>query len=411
MLKQLEIIGKSGRNWPIKDSREQIALIQACLKASGKATSQEATHNDLVMRNRATSKNVLRDPHASLQLFGNREEIEAAGAAAIMSPYAGNKPRQRDFTEILGDNPKEESDAPFHRPVSPTKSGAGKNHPEMRIYDGAKEDEGDEMLRNTSSDPVIRPDPRKFQHFEFADGSDPQDAPQKGVDFDKKPRTKHDSQWSFDDFTTPAKPHTRNMRSQDIRHWDPENVNQAPEEAVHGRARRDAETHFELQDDGERAPGDVRPAKPRGALHNDELGLYKNQLFDEEDPKSVNQRTLGNITNLKDRGKDFDAHFQMTDRSPAPSDRPHQVPEGKQKAVKMMDHNWEVYEQSPMKKNAPAKKLEGGTHLHIAGDGMGGKKGSSRNWLYGDDDEENVKPAPSRKGNPNAASQKGFWDI
>ena len=383
-------------------------MIQSALKSSGKF-EQEASHNDLVVRNRQNSKNALRDPHASLQLFGNREEIEAADAASVLNPYAGNKPRQRDFTEILGDNPQEESDALFHRPVSPSKS---HHHPEMRIYDSSKDVEEEES--KPRRDPLIRPHPTKYNHFEFADGSDPQDAPKRGVDFDKKPKTKHDSQWSFDDFTTPHKSHpSRGARSQEVRHWDPENVDEGPADAGPGRARRDAETHFELQDDGERDPNEPsRPSRPRGAGHNEGLGLYKNQLFDEEDPDVVNKRTsaLGNITNLKDRGKDFDAHFTMTDKSPVP-ERTQQVPEGKKKAVKMMDHNWEVYEQSPLKENAPQRtKVEGGTHLHIAGDGMGGKRGSTRNWLYGDDDEENTKPAPGRKGNQNAA-QKSFWDF
>ncbi|KAH6898680.1 hypothetical protein B0T10DRAFT_473402 [Thelonectria olida] len=386
VLKQIEVIGKSGRNWPIRDSREQIAFIQACLKSSGSFEAFPPSHNETIVRTRGNSNNALRDPHASLQLFGPREEIEAPLPSNVVSPYGGSRPHQRSFTEILGDEPVDGSpSANRHRSMSPSKGGQGKNFKPSRIFDGQQESELVETPQ-PKGNRLIRPNPKKFSHFDFADGTDPQDAPAPGQDFDERPKSKHDSQWSFSDFVTPQKfKPSKTLRTQDIRHWDTDKgaVNETPEHLA-ARPRRDAETHFELQDDGERVPQPPRPnAKPRGYTHNEGLGLYKNQLFDKEDPDSALNQPLGNITNLKGRGEDFDPHFNIADNSPAHPDRSQPLPEGRKKAVEMMDANWSSYEQSP----APKKENKGpedDTRIHIAGDGMGGRKGTNRDWLYGE---------------------------
>ncbi|KAI5466329.1 hypothetical protein BGZ63DRAFT_348411 [Mariannaea sp. PMI_226] len=413
VLKQIEVIGKSGRNWPIRDSREQIALIQACLKSSGSFEPSAPSHNETVVRTRGNSTNAFRDPHASLQLFGPREEIEAAEPAAVVSPYAGNRPHQRSFTEILGDEPVEGSpSANRHRSMSPSKVGGGKNFRPSRIFDGQQETSEVAETPQPKGNRYIRPNPKKFSHFDFADGTDPQDAPVPGQSFDERPKSKHDSQWSFDDFVTPQKVKpSKGLRSQDVRHWDTErNSGDETPEQLAARPRRDAETHFELQDDGERVPQPPRPnAKPKGYAHNEGLGLYKNQLFDKEDPDSQD-RPLGNITNLKDRGKDFDPHFNITDNSPAHADRSQPLPEGRKKAVAMMDANWSSYEQSPgpRKENQPGDN----SRIHIAGDGMGGRKGTDRDWLYGETAmDENTQPLPTRNQGNTSNAKKDFWDF
>lgn len=390
------------------------------------------------------STNVLRDPHATLHMQATREEIENIENDQVVSPYAGNRPQQRSFTDVLGDNGEDATDI-GRRSMSPVKAGASKHFQPMRIFDGQDEHiEEEETVKERPGSQYVRPDPRKYQHFDFVDGSDPRDAPTKGVSFDEKPKTKHDSQWSFDDFTTPSKPRpSKTNRTQDVRHWDTDNATFSGETpAQPGKGRRDAETHFELQDDGERV---VRPDKPgaraRGSVHNDQLGLYKNKLFDKEEENAEPKRALGNITNLSHRGKDFDPHFVMTDESPshAPQGQP-KPSEGRQKAVKMMDANWSAYDESPkQKENArvgPAKneginiagdgmggrKGTGRDWMHpeeneginIAGDGMGGRKGTNRDWLYGPADGEQEEPLPkpttARRSNL-TSQQRSFWDF
>ncbi|KAM0427555.1 hypothetical protein ACHAPT_007515 [Fusarium lateritium] len=396
LLKQVEVIGKSGRNWPIRDSREQITFIRSCIKSAGTAPATPLSHNESIVRTRGNSNNAFRDPHASLQLFGPREEIEAE-PATVVSPYAGSRPRQRSFTEILG------HDEPASQ-MSPSKAGQGKNFQPMRLFDGYEHAEEPEQPQ-TQGKRYIRPNPKKYSHFDFADGSDPQDAPQRGISLDEKPKSKHDSQWSFEDFSTPQKVKpSRGMRAQDVGNWntDKNALDESPAQPA-AKPRRDAEAHFELLDDGERVPQPPRPgAKPRGYAHNEGLGLYKNQLFDKDEAGS-NERPLGNITNIKNRGKDFDHHFEITDQSPGHPQQPEHVPESRMKAVKMMDHSWNLYEKSPsQKENKPVEEPTNDSRIHIAGDGMGGRKGTNRDWLYGET-QEIAQSIPARKANVAAA--------
>ncbi|OLN94341.1 hypothetical protein CCHL11_02965 [Colletotrichum chlorophyti] len=445
LLKQLEIIGKSGRNWPIRDNTEQIKLITKGLKATGKLESAPDT-NELINRSRGNSNNALRDPHASLSLFAPREQqAEESPAQPVVSPYAGTRPQQRSFTDILGQADEEPASPSAgrerHDAVAP-KIGAGKNFQPSRLFDAdAHAEEPDSPEQQKSPEKFYRPNPKKFQHFDFADGSDPQDTP-KPAEGRPKP-TKHDSTWSFDDFVTPQKIKPgKTLRTQDVRHWDTDINNESAKETplarpVQQKPRRDAEHHFEFEDDG--PVGEPRPAgRPKGTAHNTGLHLYENNLYS-EDGKPLppdTDRALGNITNLKDRSKDFSAHFAMTDSSPNPTGQQQRpvVSDSRKKAVTMMNSNWESYDQSPasQKENIPeptqksggihiagdgmgSKKLkeeEGGDSrgIHIAGDGMGGKKGTNRNWLYGDEDDEAPKAIPPKKPGLSAA-QKSFWDF
>jgi hypothetical protein len=348
---------KSGRNWPIRDSREQIAFIQACIRTAGTTAPAASNHNETVARDRTNSKNAFRDP--STRLFGSRDEFEDAEPAAVVSPYAGTRPRQRSFTEILGDEPT--SPSAGRRAMSPAKGGQGKNFKPSRIFDGQEDiDRPPVELQQHTNKRYIKPHPKKYSHFDFADGSDPQDSPQKGQHFDDLPKTKRDSQWSFEDFTTPQKVKpSKTMRTQDVRHWDTDrDATENTPVYQTAKPRRD-DPHFELPDDG-----------------NNEL-------------------PLGNVTNVKNRGKDFDHHFEIADNSPAHLQQ--RANEGHKKAVQMMDHHWDTYDRSPasQKENRPTENTP--SHkINIAGDGMGGRKGTNRDWLYGDA-EDVAQPIPTRK--------------
>ncbi|KAH6646485.1 hypothetical protein BKA67DRAFT_105622 [Truncatella angustata] len=432
LLKQLDIIGKSGRNWPIRDAKEQIKLIESSWKASSEVAVASDSGLGPAARARGSSNDGPRDPRSSLALFAPREEIEQQTLESVVSPKGGARPRQRDFTEILGDEPVHDPNSPSsgrnrsespHKAFAP-KSGAGKNFQANRLFDT----EGDiadepEAPEGNSPDRFYRPNPNKYNHFDFADGSDPQDAPQAADPTSKK--TKHNSQWNFEDFTTPAKARpgkTLQKGHQDVRHWGNENdeVEQTPiRKPAIVKPRRDAETHFDFVDDG-LPKGEPRANRPRGATHNNGLGLYKNNVYSEEeeadDPAAAVQDALGNVTNLKSRGKTFESHFSMADKSPAQVQEKHHVAQDRQKAVKMMDANWSSYDKSPaQKENQPVKPRASGKPsdnqgIHIGGDGMGGSKGTNRDWLFGGDDDELPKNLPGRK--QNAAKPGGFdWDF
>lgn len=424
LLKQVDVIGKSGRNWPIRDTQDQLKLVNTCLRNAGKSAPSAPDTNELMNRSRGNSQNVMRDPHASLSLFASREQQELEGTAiqASVSPYAGNRPHQRSITDILNDEPLDEPASPSNgraRDQSPSKGathkiGAGKNFAPSRLFDADENAPVEPPSPEDAKSPekFYRPHPKKFQHFDFGDGSDPQDAAEAAAAAAKhRPRpAKNASGWSFEDFHTPQKPRASKVfRHQDVRHWDSEGAQATP--VVNQKAfRRDAEPHFEFKDDGEPS-GEPRPSRPRGATHNQELGLYENNLYNEDGsaPTPGPARALGNITNLSDRHKDFDAHFAIQDESP--NQGVHVQPKNSDnlnKAVNMMNANWSSYDQSPaaQKENKPQQTDD--TGINIAGDGMGGRKGTNRDWLYGDVDEPTPKPAAKK---PAAPAQKNFWDF
>jgi len=432
LLKQLDVIGKTGRNWPIRDSSEQIGLIARCVKSNaGAAASQE-----LPVRSRGNSSNILRDPHASLALFAPRDSADNA-PTAVVSPYAGNRPHQRSFTEILGDEPVDEETSPTRgreRSQSPSKAiapkiGAGKNYQPSRLFN-TDENESLQDTPEASSSKFVRPNPTKYSHFDFADGSEPQDAPKAGVDFAEKPKTKHDTNWSFDDFVTPQKPTaTRVMhKARDVRHWGTEDdvVEESPER--HGaqpKPRRDAKAQFEFIDDG---PNQAEPRAvnhPRGTAHNDGLGLYENNLYNEDgSAPTPGPVPLGNITNRGGRSKDFDSHFTVTDE-PSPNNGNGAKPaaakigDDRMKAVRMMESNWSSYDQSPAQKensNPNPKQVVDDRGLdergiNIGGDGMGGKKGTNRDWLFGDEVNQLPRNVPGKQQQKAGPKSDNFWDY
>ncbi|KAI0845614.1 hypothetical protein F5Y00DRAFT_265419 [Daldinia vernicosa] len=427
LLKQLDVIGKSGRNWPIRDSKEQIKLIETCVKSSSNgASSQDPI--DLAVRARGNSNNALRDPHASLALFAPREESDES-IAAVISPRGGARPRQRDIVEILGDEPvegpdRDRSESPS-KAIAPKAGGEKKFQPSRLFADEETLEESDPIEDVASPNRFYRPNPKKFSHFDFDDGSnEPEQVPPPTEATPVK--TKHTSQWSFDDFVTPQKVKpSKVLQQQNVRHWgneDDEVLDSPERKPALPKPRRDAETHFEFIDDGVPS-GAPRAARPRGATHNNGLGLYKNNLYNEDGngtPPASGPQPLGAITNLKDRGRDFESHWDMTDKSPAqkPQSKP-AVGEDRKKAVKMMDANWSNYDKSPVPKEKENKPIsmakgpgpDGERGIHIGGDGMGGGKGSNRNWLFGDDDnDQSATPAPRRKAQ--AATATTFnWDF
>ena len=484
LLKLIDVIGKTGRNWPIHDGKDQIKLITSSVKSAGKVPVDSAS-DGTVNRSRENSNNVTRDPHASLSLFAPREKNVQDFRPAMVAPRPSARPAPREYSELFVGNdsdnsPASRSKAPRERSESPSKAiaskvGAGRNFAPSRLFDN---DENSPIRptanKENSGDYLLRANPAKYQHFDFADGSDPQDASRPTPLKDTK--SKHGSQWNFDDFNTPAKVvPSKVLRTNDVRHWgnnsDDETVDSPIKIKRVDKPRKDAEHHFEFKDDGTPEPRLI--GRPRGAGQNTGLGLYKEHLFNEEDEASegVGESKIQNgIANTNDRRKDFDPHFSMAHDSPA-SKQP-QVHEGalrddRAKAVKMMDANWSSYDQSPNQKENPqvpasptrpntgtskgplsettnavsnrndhpkgitiagdgmgskkgavsalADKAKG---INIGGDGMGGKKGSGREWGFGDEsgneEPEGInKPSKYRTGKQGKVQATGgdFWDF
>lgn len=420
LLKLVDVIGSRARNWPIHDGKDQARLIasSAAGGTQSNGSTRRATENDsrdtnqaaVTTKPRSQSKNVTRDPHASLALFAPREEEEDSSGPAAVAPRESAKPPPRDYHDLFVGN---ESDAsPVSRekiasprkenitpgPVAP-KGGAGKNYQPSRLFDTDNSQPGTPSTPVESSGKFIKPDPKKYNHFEFGDGNEKQKPTA------TRPKSKHQNNWDFADFMTPDKVPTR-VRGQDIRHYgwsDDEPVMDSP--AKHpavAKARPDANTNFELQDDGT-AGGERRPLS-RGQGNAKGSGMYHNNVFDESDLPPSPEKKGHALANLKDRRKNFDPHFSMTDDPPSQSANVNKqpIPEARAKVVQQMGAQWEASDQSP----GPHPKsevedvinslsgdkeniLNGGGNKHVGiksgGDGMGGKRGAGRSWGFGDD--------------------------
>ncbi|KAI4257971.1 MAG: hypothetical protein LQ352_001404 [Teloschistes flavicans] len=458
LLKQIEVIGSRGKNWPIRDGKDHVKLITSSAAAAASSDSSRPTMNEgpqdpneVVIRSNPTQarKTASRDPHASLSLFAPRDDdYEASQKPTIAAPRGSAKPPPRDLKELFGDDDvtpprspqrsaspkknfrpgsKDQSAKPaprdYHdifvgggdedassstlgRPASPQKenasiapkTGAGKNFKPNRLFEDTAEQPATPGA--ASPDKARKPHPTKFNHFEFSD----EHAGAPGQTLPGRPKTKHQSQWGFEDFSTPEKV-AQKIRSQDIRHFgwgDDDSAHESPAKNQHvPHSRPDAKSHFDFLDDAT-PPGAIKRAggPPRGHAADRGAGLYEGTLFNEDNgaPPSLEKKAhpLSTVTNLKDRCKDFDPQFEVSDQSPSSKDQgPNRaIGEARTKAVKMMDKQWEASDMSPesaigsaghLKRGPVGKENKG---IKTGGDGMGGRKDAVRSWGFGDESDE-----------------------
>lgn len=457
LLKLIDVIGKTGRNWPIYAGKDQIRLIAASVKAAGNPVDEEPTEDGTYTRSRGSSQNVTRDPHASLALFAPREKTVPDYIPVAATPRSMSaKPPPRDYNELfvgneldeLPESPskgaKEYAPSPSKPAVIAAKAGSGKNYAPSRLFD-TEEETAPSGGKDHSAEHFYRPNPAKYQHFDFGDGTEEEDAPKPPKEVKK---SKHGSQWNFEDFATPQKVTSTKVLPNDVRHWGNENdeVADSPiKQKQVAKARKDAQSNFEFKDDG--SPGGNRVVgRPRGAGQNTGLGLYRNNVYDEEghgEAGGEGFKRSDTVANVKDRSKDFDPHFTMTDDSPAPKQAPEHISEDRAKAVKMMDANWSASydDESPTQKenvpsvasksnagasktplsestNTATKRNDGHHKIVTAGDGMGGRKGAGRQWGFGDESDgeeagglnQPGKVRPGKYGG-NRPTGGDFWDF
>jgi len=315
----------------------------------------------------------------------------------------------------------------------------------MRLFD---ENDAPSSLKSPDS---FKTDPRKYQHFEFGSGEDAVRPSTKQTN-----KTKHGSQWDFNDFMTPDKPREPRLRTQDLRNfgWEDNEVTQARRDppakgsanaaqekspvrrpVVH-HARPDAETHFEFVDDGTPEPAKAARPTSKGRQHNEGLGLYRDNVLDPDGAaaaapgKQPLAHTSVNV-NADSRHRDFDSKFDMADDSPAarsgaaaPTDEnaaappaPKKIDDNRAKVVKMMASNWQSYddgaEGAPAPPAASAPKKGNGTAAAAPPpEEKKVRRDAERHWGFGDDDADVVEEQPKKivsAGAPQA--DKSFWDF
>ena len=251
---------------------------------------------------------------------------------------------------------------------------------------------------------------------------------------------------------TRARPH-------DVRHFavgddagSPAPDNTPAPRAPVAQPRRDAQTHFELRDDGERS-GPRRAGPPRGQgaaaarAHNERhdentepgrttaAGLaHRHKNLDPQFEMADVPAAAGTPPG-QGQGKghargasrhDLAPHFQMTDESPAGAGAGGGLGERSQSrmnrglgdnrspAAKAMGAQWAATDASPVGGGGAGRKGKENMGIKTDGDGMGGKKGQARGWAFGD--EEEVAPEKrtmigGRRTGQGSQKTEGIWDF
>lgn len=228
LLKQVEAVGRTGRNWPIRDGKAQVDAITKSLKSSGadkQPTQASGTRNPnevvINQHRKKDSVSATRDPHASLNLFAARDPNEHAPGdyqGPRHAPRASAKPPPRQYNELFaGGEDSAVADAGSSvRSPSPSKAdgvilkaGAGKHYTGNRLFDDSEQSG---ISRSPERKKVFG---QKYDHFAFGDG---EDAPQNGRPTSGARGTKHQPTFSFEDFATPPK-HQQKVRPDYDVHW------------------------------------------------------------------------------------------------------------------------------------------------------------------------------------------------
>lgn len=296
LLRQVDIIGSRGKNWPICDSKDQARLVASgpSALASNKAPAvmsrgREMNEVPAASRSESPSKKHMKDPHSSLELFGP-EKVDAGSGRSqpnAIAPRVSAKPPQREMSELFAAGHEDYEPGRPRSPLKkenqpviiPPKGAGGQKFQPSRLF---SEDP------DTDSPALYKSNPAKYDHFDIGDAPQ-QDhfqharAPLSENAIPLRARTnKHVSQWGFEDFVTPEKVRPK-TRSQDQRHfgWSDDEGENAETPGKHPKVaapRPSSEVHFEMKDDGVLS-AKKRPTGPaKGSLSNKSLGLYQNNV-------------------------------------------------------------------------------------------------------------------------------------
>lgn len=365
LLKQIGVIGRNGRNWPIKDGRDQCKLVGTSVlgtsnspDASRTAPVAQTNGNDNANGNSngngvrpvgrkassstSSNNNPTRDPHRSLSLFTPQEDDFERIRGPVIQPRGSAKPHQRDLNEILGAG---DDGTPLK--VGPTETFMApkgcNGFPAQRTFEI-----GSNEMSPEANDRTVILDPKKFQHFEFSD------------------------------FTTPERKPVKH-RKDDERHFGWSDDEELPERIrlpIKLVPRKDAETHFSFKD--------------------------------EDTPE-----TSTNVVQPSRRG--VDSHFEIADNSPVGSRVRKETSMNRRAANNNMASHWGENE-SPgggFFDSFGKEQKQGG--IAIAGDGIGTRKAQGREWDFDeeipDQRKQNVT-LPSRTARSQTQSSAGsnYWD-
>lgn len=400
LLRKLNVIG-SRNNWPISDTVDQKRIISSSIAAAAKCSKKAEPEPEPKKSEEPASKEAANEPETPLSFFEAQSVEEPLPATKSRTSTFSAKPAPRDYNDLFqGD------DEPLVTPPRSRDQNLGTPKTVSKNYTHFEFGEG-----KLPGDQPVRPS-KKPSHFEFGDEVEPhvleeqkkltersQSKHPGHFEFGEaeecpmpvRPRSsKHLSQWDFEDFVTPEKPKRRLVRGQEVRHFgwsddEVEPVTPKPKPRI-AHPRRDAETHFKLQDEQTPPPAEKAAA---GAAHNRGLKLYEHNLYDEDEKReepltTSNGANKSNSNNGTHRRKIFDPQWEMKDEfvnengKMAEEEEKKPVSRSRMGVVKLMDSSWDKFdENTPQEQPVVDRPIRANPARQSV---------YSRNWGFGDED-------------------------
>ncbi|KAI1905637.1 hypothetical protein LOZ12_006735 [Ophidiomyces ophidiicola] len=366
LLKQVDIIGPRHYNWPIRDGTEQSRLAISSISMAAKALMKRNIKMQQDSPPKITSD---QSPHPPPPPFGlldgpHSSEAEPVISAALITPQKGDQCQNRSLStpkvtsRILEHFEFGEAKAPppsakYPKTYDHFEFGEAKAPARVEVAKTSRVQNHFEF----GEEPPERTKPTKEAiHFELGEASPSSTTSHIPV----RPRSsKHESQWDFEDFVTPAKP-CQKTRAQDIRHftWSDEDC-EAPDtpkpKPKISRPRRDIEAHFVFEDNGTHKAKQESANNSQGTTSSTYLGLYHNNLYIDTAGNvrpQVESNVLSTVPDLSSRKKDFDSHWDLTDgQSEGEPGKITHLGTGRTRVTQMMDSAWDKYDDDLNNKN------------------------------------------------------------
>lgn len=209
MLRQVDAIGKSGRNWPIRDGTAQIKTVKNSISNASSGSTSLPSRPAPSSSNNGPNSRQNGDFNARIFATNDESERRSSNANPSYAPRTSAKPAPRQLDEIF----TAEGTKGDFKPEGKPKAGSGKNFSGNRLFD-----------ENPNPQDIVSPEskkinPQRFDHFEFPNGEGHASASDMYRNASTK-NSKHSSNWDFQDFMTPEKHKTRANPGQE-RHIGP----------------------------------------------------------------------------------------------------------------------------------------------------------------------------------------------
>ncbi|KAJ5520871.1 hypothetical protein N7463_001324 [Penicillium fimorum] len=404
LLRQVEVIGARGRQWPIREGKDQVRLLKNAETAraapSQPPSSEKEVETKLPDRSSSAGKRRFKDPYSANSLTEllspNKDATEREGRAETTRPTASKKYTQDPYgagslTELLSPSKK----APA--PVAPFAPAVGRPAP-RNFSDIFVKDDGtpDESRKGPVDEDrhFYKSAPGKYNHFEIGGDNTERETKAEG---------------------------SRAARGEEVRHFgfgDNEEGTGSPQSKLNViKPRRDADRHFEMTD--EETEDDGRIISSFGGRGK---RLYDNRLFDGDGNAELSEREqkngpLATGANNANRNKNFASQFALGDESPVSKEN---KPIEKHEAHnKMMESHWDNYdEESPkvptQKHTAHNKAMESHwDNYDEASPKVPTEKHEAHNKMmesHWDNYDEESPKVPTQKHEAHNKMMKSHWD-